>query len=192
VLVFFEVVVPPRALVVFGNGFDVLPLLELGKLVGWHVTVVETRPSLASNRRFAAADRRIFSPPAGLGEHLTLTADAAVVIMNHDYERDRAALAFALDSPAGYVGVLGPRSRTDRLLGQLDRPVSHGDLERLHAPVGFDNGAEGPQELALSVVAEVQAHFKRPHAAARPERGPTMHALRRDGRPAHLHVVAAD
>jgi xanthine dehydrogenase accessory factor len=191
-VVFFEIVQPPRPLVVFGSGFDVLPLVELAKLVGWHVTVVETRPSLASDRRFAAANRRISCAPDDLAAQLTLAPDDAVIIMNHDYERDRAALELALASPAGYIGVLGPRRRTDRMLGELARPLSPSDLERLHAPVGFEIGAEGPQEIALSVVAEVQAHFKRPYAEMRRGRNPDAKSHLRDDRPVHLRLVAAD
>jgi xanthine dehydrogenase accessory factor len=79
--------------------------------------------------------------------------------MSHDVERDRAALEVLVRSQVGYIGVLGPRQRTDRLLRELGRPASADALARIHAPVGLDIGAEGPHQIALAIGAEVQAFF---------------------------------
>jgi xanthine/CO dehydrogenase XdhC/CoxF family maturation factor len=82
--------------------------------------------------------------------------------MTHDFAADAALLGTVLRSPAGYVGVLGPRQRTDRLLDAVRSegpPLEPWQLERLHAPVGLDIDAETPEEIALSIVAEIQASF---------------------------------
>jgi xanthine/CO dehydrogenase XdhC/CoxF family maturation factor len=174
---FVEAILPPRPLVIFGNGFDVAPLLELAKQLGWHVTIVEARASPAA--RFAAADRILVAPASAL-EHVPLDARTAVVIMSHNYERDLAVLARALPSPAPYVGILGPRTRTERLLHDLARagvPVTRRQRSRLHGPVGLDLGAEGPVEIALAIVAEVQAVLARRTGASLQEALPRPHAL---------------
>lgn len=159
--VFFEVVAPPRSLTVFGGGFDVPPLVELARLVGWRVTVVDGRPP---RRRFPLADQVVTAPAASLPADLELGPDAAAVIMTHSYEQDRALLRVLLASPVGYLGLLGPRARTDRLLDELGAPPR--DRARLHAPVGIDIGAEGPHQIALAILAELQATFAPSHHAA--------------------------
>jgi xanthine dehydrogenase accessory factor len=150
---FVEVVTPPRALLVFGGGPDVPALVQVAKLVGWHVTVVDGR----------AADPL---PPA-----LELDPDAAGVIMTHNFDRDRALLERLLPSALGYLGLLGPRARTQALLARLTMAPTAAHLARLHAPVGLDIGAEGAQQIAVAIVAEIQAFF-----AGRPA-GPRSRAL---------------
>jgi xanthine dehydrogenase accessory factor len=76
-------------------------------------------------------------------------------VMSHDYERDRVQVRALLAADVAYVGVLGPRRRTQRMIDDLD--VSEADAARLYAPVGLDIGAETPDEIALAIVAEVQA-----------------------------------
>jgi xanthine dehydrogenase accessory factor len=160
--VFYEVIAPPPPLIIFGGGLDVLPLIEVAKLAGWQVTVVQARHALLARARFGDADRVLMTPPAGLEAllgQLELRPHAAAVVMSHDVERDRAALEVLVRSQVGYIGVLGPRQRTDRLLRELGRPASADALARIHAPVGLDIGAEGPHQIALAIGAEVQAFF---------------------------------
>jgi len=92
---------------------------------------------------------------------LAISPRAACVVMTHSFLNDLSVLRFLLGSPARYIGVLGPRSRTDRLLAELQKegelPPSREQLARLHAPVGLDIGAETPEEIALSILAEIRA-----------------------------------
>lgn len=148
----FEVVRPPVSLVVCGAGPDAVPVVALANQLGWHVTVCGPRGPAAT--RFPLADEVVTAVPADL------SADGAAVVMSHNYEDDRRFLRALLASPVGYVGVLGPRRRTDALLGDLAAEGFHPTpdrLARLHAPVGLDLGAETPAEIALAVVAEVRA-----------------------------------
>jgi xanthine/CO dehydrogenase XdhC/CoxF family maturation factor len=134
-----EVLPPPIALLACGDGPDTAPLLALAGPLGWHVRAVRKDEPLGA-----------------------LDARTAAIVMTHNYGRDLDLLGALLPSGAGYVGVLGPRTRTDRLLADLDargvKPTG-AQLARLHAPVGLDIGAETPSQIALAVTAEVQAAF---------------------------------
>ncbi len=157
--VFFDVSVPPPELVVFGAGHDAIPLVAQAQALGMRATVVDARPAYATAERFPGA-QIVLAHPQDFPERLRLSRHSYVVIMNHHLQRDRECLAFALDSPAPYIGVLGPRSRFERLLDALareGRQVTPGDLARVHSPVGLDIGAEAPEEVAVSILAEVLA-----------------------------------
>lgn len=145
---------PAQALAIFGDGHDVAPLVDLAKSLGWQVTVIGARPAAGLRRSFAGADEVICSAddPAAAAENLP--ADAAAIVMAHNFARDTAAVAALLKRPPAYIGVLGPRRRTSRLLaatGMTD------DERRLFFPIGLDIGAETPEQIALSILAEIQA-----------------------------------
>lgn len=148
-----ECVAPPLAVVVGGAGRDTAPLERLGGELGWEVKVLgkDEMPPLLDER-------------------------TAALVMSHNYERDLAMLAAFLQSPCRYVGILGGQERTRQLLAELAKrgsPVTKAQLARLHAPVGLDVGAETPSEVALSIVAEIQAVFAgRRGGALRERKGP--------------------
>ena len=154
--VFFEAVRPPLSLVVCGAGADAVPVVAVAHQLGWHVTVCDPRGPTAPRSRFPLADEVIVCPP---GE-VALESGGAAVVMSHNQDDDRRFLRSLLASPVGYVGVLGPRRRTDALLRDLAdagfTPTPE-QLARLHAPVGLDLGADTPAEIALAIVAEVRA-----------------------------------
>jgi xanthine dehydrogenase accessory factor len=164
--IFFEVVRPPVRLVVFGAGFDALPLVTAARALGWHVVVVARRP------RSIQADEVITVDPETACDRLQLDGRTATVVMNHSYPADAAALAALLRSTARYVGVLGPRTRTERILAEIgETEVDH--LDRLYAPVGLDAGAESPEEIAAAIVSQVIAVFAdRPAGHLRDRPGP--------------------
>ena len=148
-----EYVPPPIALVLCDGGRDAESLARLGAELGWQVTAI------------------------GKG-HTPATLDdrTAAVVMSHNYERDLALLAAIVPSPARYIGVLGSRARTRELLAALakgGRKPTRAQLDRIHAPVGLDIGSETPAEVALSIVAEIQAVFSgRRGGALRARKGP--------------------
>jgi len=142
--VLYRVVVPPIALFACG-GADAPPLVRLAEQLGWHVTQV----------RGSAQHTGLDAAPAP-------DARTAAVVMTHNYERDLALLRELLPSSTGYVGILGPRVRTAQLLADLrarDVFPTDAQIARLHGPVGLDIGAESAEEVALAIVAEVQAVF---------------------------------
>ena len=158
VSVFLEAISPPQALIIFGAGHDAPPLARLAKELGWHVTVTDPRPTYATPERFPQADTVLVCPPEEAAARLASDARTAVVLMTHNYLHDRALLEQLLPSPVRYLGVLGPKRRTERLLSEMP-PGTAGDgaLSRLHSPVGLDIGADTPETIALSVIAGIQA-----------------------------------
>jgi xanthine/CO dehydrogenase XdhC/CoxF family maturation factor len=163
--VFFDVNLPPSELMIFGAGHDAIPLAKFAIQSGFKTTVVDPRPAYATEERFPGA-RIILSDASLWVEQVIIGRRTYVVVMNHHLERDRAAIRFVLNSPAPYVGVLGPRSRCQRMLEALEKEgVTFGEekLARMYNPVGLDIGAETPEEVAISILSEILA-FRKGHA----------------------------
>jgi xanthine dehydrogenase accessory factor len=152
---FVETLLPPVPLVIFGAGPDVLPILKLACEVGWRTEIVDPQMREASRARFAMANRVTLARARDAAAFVTITERTMALLMSHNYEHDLALLRFLLASPACYIGVMGARARTERMLAQLS--TNDADLARLHSPVGLDIGANGPAEIALSIVAEMRA-----------------------------------
>ncbi|MBK8476450.1 MAG: XdhC family protein [Opitutaceae bacterium] len=159
---FVETIPAPPALVVFGAGDDARPLAVFAKALGWHLTVADARGAYATPGRFPEADRLIVAPAAALAEGLVLDGRSYAVVMTHRYADDLALLRTLLPGDAAYLGLLGPRKRTARLLAQLQAEGFVPDaamLAKLHAPVGLDLGGDTPETVALAIVSEVQARL---------------------------------
>jgi xanthine/CO dehydrogenase XdhC/CoxF family maturation factor len=156
---FFEVSAPPPELVIFGAGSDTEPLAAQGWELGFAISIVDVREAFLTPERFPHA-ALIPCHFSRFHEAVQLTRRSFVVIMNHHLERDREALRFALESQAPYVGVLGPRSRFQRLLAGLEAEGLVPDssvLSRVRSPIGLALGAETPEEIALSILGEMLA-----------------------------------
>jgi xanthine/CO dehydrogenase XdhC/CoxF family maturation factor len=155
----FEVVAPAVRLVVCGSGADAVPVARLAVQLGWDVTVVDHRPAAhAGPERFAGARVAECADALRLGDAAPLTPRTAVVVMSHHFGRDGDYLEAAVTAGVAYVGLLGPRVRTERLLAALDaRGAPAPDPARIFGPVGLDLAGEGPEAIALAVVAEVAA-----------------------------------
>ncbi len=159
-LVFLEYLPPPLQLAVFGEGYDVPPLCALGVALGWDTTLVASRRTLAGAGSAPRCDELVVCHPEEVAARVVLRPGAAAVVMTHDLEHDLAILGALLDSPAAYIGVLGPRRRTERLLARLEAargPIPAEVRARVHGPAGLDLGADGPEEIALSIAAEITA-----------------------------------
>jgi len=160
VIVFMEYLAPPPALVVAGAGNDVLPLAALAELMGWEVTLVDGRPAYADEARFPSC-RIIVSGPSDALDQASIDEDTAVILMSHNYDYDKAVLERAINTPARYIGILGPAKKRERLLAELaieESTVSSAG-RRIFGPMGLDIGAETAEEIALSVMAEIKAVF---------------------------------
>lgn len=156
-----EVIAPPVRLVICGSGPDAVPLARLASTQGWNVVIVDHRPfAHAHPERFPSAIVVECASPDQLESAATIDDRTSIVVMSHSYPRDLEYVSAALRSQALYVGVLGPRRRTERMLADLSAGGDCPDtdaLERLHAPIGLDIGGDGPEAIALSIVAEVSA-----------------------------------
>lgn len=158
--VFVEIILPPLPLVVFGAGHDAIPVVRLAKELGWHVTVVDHRAAYVTAIRFPLADDVIVSSPDEIPARVSLDSDTLALVMTHNYLRDLKLLKALLPSPVRYLGLLGPKRRAEQLLADLEQqgiPVTPEQRQRFYAPVGLDLGAEGPEGVALAIVAEMQA-----------------------------------
>lgn len=155
--VFVEYVAPPVALLIFGAGFDAIPLADFAKRLGWLVTIVDHRPAAANSEKFPDVDEIIAARPEKLDENLFQDENLVAVLMTHNYDRDKELLPLLLKSKALYVGALGPKRRSEKMLAEIGKTFSNGELERLYAPIGLDIGAETPEEIALSIVAEIKS-----------------------------------
>jgi xanthine dehydrogenase accessory factor len=176
---FVEVLQPPLRLVVCGAGHDAIPLVEFGARLGWRVEVVDDRRGLLNGRRFPHAARLVHSQPGVAADAVQPDARTYVVVMSHNFLRDAAYLRAFLGSQAAYLGMLGPATRLDRLFDSLAaegvrRPDEAG-MARIHGPAGLDVGAEGPEEIAWAIVAEVLAVHRQAAAGFLRDRGGPIH-----------------
>lgn len=157
--IFRETIAALPRLVLFGAGDDAQPVVRLAKETGWRVTVVDSRAAYATPLRFPRADSVVVAAAEECATRLALDDQTHVVVMTHRFAEDVKLLAMLLARPLAYLGVLGPRKRTDRVLTQLagEGFVPRTEtLERLCAPVGLDLGATTPETIALSILAELQ------------------------------------
>jgi len=173
--VFIEVVVPPLPLLVCGAGHDALPLVRLAHEQGWWVMVADSRPAFATPDRFPEADEVILAEDHEVAAKAPIDRHTFAVVMTHNFLHDLAILRGLLKTPARYIGLLGPRARTDKLLAELAKEgaVDETQRARLYGPVGVDIGADSPEEIALSILAEILAvRNGRTTASLRDRRGP--------------------
>jgi len=157
---FHEVINPPTAILIFGAGHDTVPLARLAAQLGWRISVVDHRPAWATEGRFPDADNIVVGRTSELNDVLFTDINSVAVVMNHNYDADRDILGRLLRSSCRYIGVLGPKQRTEQLLDDLrgrGMEITDEQRDRLYAPVGLDIGASTPEGIALSIVAEIKA-----------------------------------
>ncbi len=186
VKVFIEPLLPPVPLVVFGAGHDVLPIVELARGLGWQTEVVDPQARPLSRSRFAIADRVILSRPEDVGLQVHVTPRTLTLLMTHNYSHDLELLRFLLASSARYIGVMGPRKRTKRMLSELAENeetfrLEEADLSRLYSPAGLDIGANASNEIALSIIAEMRALLEGRRGGMLRERRGSIHGQQGDG-----------
>jgi len=155
---------PQIRLLVCGAGNDVMPLVTMAKLQDWHVTVIDSRPQYATRQRFPQADAALYVALNDSETLLKLSQNAAVALMSHSLSQDRARLAVLLKNAnhCNYIGQLGPRYRTERLIKEISAtcadPTALADgINQLHYPIGYKLGGDGPEALALSIIAQISA-----------------------------------
>lgn len=190
--VFVETLTPPVRLLIFGAGEDAIPLTEVASYLGWRSHVYDGRTQYARPNRFLSAEQVTVRP---LGSEVALPIDAwtVAVLMTHSYTQDLDILRRLAAAPMPrYVGILGPRKRTVQLLA--DAKLNFVKLgEVLHSPMGLDIGADGPEQVALAVTAEIQAVLNRRSGGLLRDRRGSIHApdLQTEGHDAQSKEAAA-
>lgn len=160
--VFVELIQPTVSLIIFGGGFDARPVSELAKSLGWNVAVTDECVAHIAPIFFPSADKLSLCQREFIDRDFDITPYTACVLMSHNYEYDRDVLKKLIKTETPYIGILGPRKRFDKMLvefSQQDIHLTDTDFQRIHSPIGLDIGAEAPDEIAISIIAEVQSKF---------------------------------
>jgi xanthine dehydrogenase accessory factor len=176
VLVFYDVYPSPDRLLVFGGVHIAVPLVELAKVLGFRTTVVDARGQFASRERFPKADEIVIAYADEYLEKARLDLSTYVVVLTHDPKLDDPAIIHALKRPVRYIGAIGSRRTHAKRVERLrEAGISDEQIGLIHAPVGLDIEARNPEEIALSILAEMVAakngvstlaRHQRPRAAA--------------------------
>jgi xanthine dehydrogenase accessory factor len=160
--VFIELIQPSISLMIFGGGFDARPVSALAKSLGWEVMVTDECVAHIAPVFFPTVDKIALCQRAFIDQEFDISKFTACVLMSHNYEYDRDVLKKIVKTESPYIGMLGPRKRFDKMLEEFAASgliLSENELNRIHSPIGLDIGAETPDEIALSIVSEIQTVF---------------------------------
>jgi xanthine dehydrogenase accessory factor len=165
--VFLEPVAPEAVLLLFGAGHISTFVAPLARMVGFRVCVVDDREEFANPRRFPAAEQLVVCSVAEAFRRVVVTPATYIAIVTRGHAHDREALGAALTTRPAYLGMIGSRRKRDLIYNSLmEEGVAVEELRRVHSPIGISIGAETPEEIAVSIVAELiqiraQAHADR-------------------------------
>ena len=166
---FIEVVKPTPNLIMVGGVHIAIALTALAKTLGFQTMVIDPRRAFGNVARFPNVDRLLQAWPEGAFSEIEVTSSDAVVMLTHDPKIDDPALKKVLNGPAFYIGALGSRATHAKRRRRLQAEgVTPAQMERLHAPIGLDIGAESPEEIALAIMAEIVAAQHQPNRPAVP------------------------
>ncbi|SFF33180.1 XdhC family protein [Streptomyces mirabilis] len=158
VTVFLHSFAPPPRMLVFGAIDYAAAVARIGDFLGYRVTVCDARPVFATAKRFPAGVEVVVDWPHRYLRGTTTDARTVICVLTHDPKFDVPLLEEALRRPAAYIGAMGSRrTHDDRRKRLIDAGLSQGELSRLRSPVGLDLGARTPEEVAVSVAAEIVA-----------------------------------
>jgi xanthine dehydrogenase accessory factor len=160
--VFLELIQPTISLIIFGGGFDARPVSQLAKSLGWNVNVTDECVAHIAPVFFPTADKLSLCHRDFVDRDFNITSFTACVLMSHNYEYDRDVLRKIIKSETPYIGILGPRKRFDKMLTEFESAgiqLTTDELHRVHSPIGLDIGAETPDEIAISIISEIQGKF---------------------------------
>ncbi len=159
--VFLEVFQPPIDLLIFGGGFDSQPVAKFAQQLGWNVTVLDEcvahlLPINFPDAQLSGCQRDEVT------RNIVVKPFSAAVLMSHNYYYDLEVLKQLLPTEIKYIGILGPKKKGDKMLDELESnniKLTKWDTHRIHNPIGIDIGADSPEEIAFSIIAEIKAKF---------------------------------
>jgi len=156
--IFLEAILPPPTLIAVGGVHITIALMALAKTLGYRTVVVDPRSAFGNETRFPNVDQLIQAWPQEAFDRLPITRSTAIAMLTHDPKLDDPALKIALPSQAFYVGALGSKTtQAKRRQRLLDEGLTEEQLDRLHGPIGLNIGAGTPEEIAMSIMAEIVA-----------------------------------
>ncbi len=157
---FIEYIDLPVSLMIIGGGNDALPLLEMANVLGWEPHIIDGRANYATQERFASACSIVVAKPEKVLDQIHIDPRTAFVLMTHNYHYDLAMLRALLDIDVPYIGLLGPKKKLDRMINELKEngiPITDTQMAKIFGPTGLDLGANTPEEIALSIMSEIQS-----------------------------------
>ncbi|HVW97602.1 MAG TPA: XdhC/CoxI family protein [Mucilaginibacter sp.] len=157
---FIELLQPSVSLIIFGAGNDAIPLVQMAAVLGWHVTLIDGRANYAVPERFPSAKKIIVAKPEQAMQSISSDERTAVVLMTHNFNYDTAMLGHLLPLRLPYIAALGPGKRLRRMLNELREDgieIMDEQLKGVYGPAGIDIGSDNADEIALSIIAEIQA-----------------------------------
>jgi xanthine/CO dehydrogenase XdhC/CoxF family maturation factor len=157
---FIELLHPAVSLVIFGAGNDAIPLVQIAAILGWHITLVDGRANYAVPERFPLAKKIIITKPDTALSQIVADSRTVFVLMTHNYNYDLAILRQLLPMEPVYLAALGPKKRLARMLDEIREDgmdITERHLKSVYGPAGLDIGSENADEIALSIIAEIQS-----------------------------------
>jgi xanthine/CO dehydrogenase XdhC/CoxF family maturation factor len=161
---FIEYVKPPVSMVIVGAGSDVVPLVKMADVLGWKTTVV---------------DGRLASKAETVLKKISMDEETVFLLMTHNYNYDLAMLKALIGKNVAYIGSLGPRQKLDRMLDEIRGEgvmVTQEQLEHIYGPSGLEIGAETPEEIGLSILAEIKAVLAKKEGRSLRKKGNAIHS----------------
>ncbi len=155
--VFFEVMPAPPRLIVVGAGHIAVPLVEIAKVLDFHVTVIDDRLLYANRERFPDADEVLVGDMHQMLKEMTITPSCYIVLITRGHKYDEPCLREIIHSQAKYIGMIGSRRRIKACFQRFrdEEKIAEEVIERVYAPIGLDIATETPAEIALSILGEV-------------------------------------
>jgi len=192
--VFIELIQPSIRIIIFGAGFDARPVSALAKSLGWDVEVTDECVAHIAPLFFPDADKLSLCQRDFVDRDFHITPYTACILMSHNYEYDRDVLQKLLSTPASYIGILGPRKRFDKMQVEFASKgitLTEQDHHRIHSPIGLDVGAETPDEIAISIIGEIQAKFANREGGFLKNRNAPIHQRDKDSDQVFKHIYIA-
>jgi len=158
--ILLQYIPPQTTLIIAGAGNDVKPLVETAYILGWKTIVIDGRVTHALKKRFPNADDVLLAKPEEIIRSIEIDEATVFLLMTHNYNYDLALLKLIIGQPLKYIGLLGPKTKLNRMLVDLKNSGIHmgeKELNKLYGPLGIDIGAETSEEIAISVIAEIKA-----------------------------------
>lgn len=165
---FLQYIEPAISLVIVGAGNDAVPLSQMATILGWEVKVVDGRNTHAKQDRFINACQVLVSKPEKVLEQINIDNRTCFVLMTHNYQYDLQMIKALLPIPTSYIGLLGPKKKLTRIIEDLHKEgvfPTETQLAKVYGPTGLDIGAETAEEIAISIIAEIQAVMNKKNGA---------------------------
>jgi xanthine dehydrogenase accessory factor len=154
--VFIEPISSPPTLYLFGGGHISLPLAQIGKLLGFKIVVIDDRPEFANLQRFPQADLTLAKDFLKVFPELHTNKSSYIVIATRNHQNDEQVLEWALETKAKYIGMIGSRSKNKIIFSHLRaKGVTKEKIDKVYAPIGLEINAQTPEEIAISILAEI-------------------------------------